>query len=172
MPQGGTTAGQSRPGNLTGHTGARDVETLVALGEGRLPGGGASSRGHRLRRGRTRSFQHASGCGHHQERRDHVGRPPVFALISVVSFPAALGAFLRGDAVTGITRLSRSLPRLGLRPIIMAGQNAISASQDACAEADHETLTALHAPIVRQLQTLERQQKILEHLDEWTLPVE
>jgi hypothetical protein len=53
---------------------------------------------------------------------------------------------------------------LVLLPIIIVGQNVISASQDARAEADHETLTALHTMNVRQLQMLEQQEKILELL--------
>jgi hypothetical protein len=42
------------------------------------------------------------------------------------------------------------------------GQNVISASQDARAEADHITLTTLHAMNVTQLQMLEQQRQILE----------
>jgi hypothetical protein len=88
----------------------------------------------------------------------------VFVLISLVSFPAALNAFLSGDTVTGITWLSQSFLQLVLLPIIIVGQNVISASQDARAEADHETLTALHTINVRQLDLLEQQEKILELL--------
>ena len=88
----------------------------------------------------------------------------LFAIIALVSFPAALVAFIRGDTVTGITWLSQSFLQLVLLPIIMVGQNVISASQDARAEADHETLTALHTINVRQLEILEQQQKILELL--------
>jgi len=46
------------------------------------------------------------------------------------------------------------------------GQNVISASQDARAEADHETLTALHTLNVRQLHMLEKQREILELLEQ------
>jgi len=92
----------------------------------------------------------------------------LFALIALVSLPAALGSFLKGDTVTGITWLSQSFLQLVLLPIIMVGQNVISASQDARAEADHETLTALHTINVRQLQILEQQQKILELLERRT----
>ena len=46
----------------------------------------------------------------------------------------------------------------------IVGQNVISASQDKRAEADHLTLTTLHAMNVRQLQMLEQQEKILEIL--------
>jgi hypothetical protein len=40
---------------------------------------------------------------------------------------------------------------LVLLPIIIVSQNVIPTSQDARAEADHETLTALHTINVRQL---------------------
>jgi hypothetical protein len=90
----------------------------------------------------------------------------VFVLISFVSFPQALTAFLHGDTVTGITWLSQSFLQLVLLPIIIVGQNVISTSQDARAEADHETLTALHTINVRQLRLLEQQQKILQVLEQ------
>lgn len=88
----------------------------------------------------------------------------LFAFISLVSFPQALRAFLHGDTVTGIAWLSQSFLQLVLLPIIMVGQNVISASQDARAEADHETLTVLHTINVRQLQILEQQEKVLAAL--------
>ncbi len=89
----------------------------------------------------------------------------VFALIGLVSFPQALQSFMRGDTVTGISWLSQSFLQLVLLPIIIVGQNVISASQDARAEADHETLTALHTINVHQLRLLEQQEKILELLE-------
>ncbi len=88
----------------------------------------------------------------------------VFVLIALISFPQALSAFLSGDTITGITWLSQSCLQLVLLPIIMVGQNVISAAQDTRAESDHETLTALHTINVRQLQLLEQQQQILELL--------
>ncbi len=60
--------------------------------------------------------------------------------------------------------VSQTFLQLVLLPIIIVGQNVISASQDARAEADHETLVALHTMNVRQLQMLEQQEKILEIL--------
>jgi hypothetical protein len=42
-----------------------------------------------------------------------------------------------------------------LLPIIMVGQRVISEAQDRRAEADHETLSALHRINVQQLQILE-----------------
>ena len=89
----------------------------------------------------------------------------LFVLIALVSFPQALDAFRRGDTLTGITWLSQSFLQLVLLPIIIVGQIVISAIQDARAEADHETLTALHAINVRQLQLLEQQRQILNLLE-------
>jgi hypothetical protein len=90
----------------------------------------------------------------------------LFVLIALVSFPQALRAFLQGDTVTGITWLSQSFLQLVLLPIIIVGQNVISASQDARAETDHETLTALHMINVRELALLEQQHKILQLLQQ------
>src|SRR6266571_1365878 len=78
----------------------------------------------------------------------------VFVLISLVSFPQALAAFLNGDTVTGISWFSQSFAQLVLLPIIMVGQRVIAAAQDARSETDHETLTALHQINVRQLRIL------------------
>jgi hypothetical protein len=88
----------------------------------------------------------------------------LFAALSCVSLPQALSAFMKGDRVTGVSWLSQSFLQLVLLPIIMVGQNVNSASQDARAEADHETLTVLHSINVQQLRILEDQQKILELL--------
>jgi hypothetical protein len=84
----------------------------------------------------------------------------VFVLIALVSFPQALHAFLAGDTFTGISWLSQSFLQLVLLPVIMVGQQVISAAQDARAETDHETLTALHTINVQQLQILEELQKL------------
>ncbi len=88
----------------------------------------------------------------------------LFALLAFVSLPQALTAFLHGDTVIGITWLSQSFLQLVLLPIIIVGQNIISAAQDARAEADHETLMALHTINVQQLQILEQQEQILDGL--------
>ena len=86
----------------------------------------------------------------------------LFVLISLVSFPQALHAFLTGDTYVGIAWLSQSFLQLVLLPIIIVGQNVISASQDARAEADHLTLTTLHAINVQQLKMLEQQREMLQ----------
>jgi hypothetical protein len=88
----------------------------------------------------------------------------LFVLIGLVSLPQAFNAFIHGDTFTGVAWLSQSFLQLVLLPIIIVGQNVISASQDARAEADHETLTALHTMNVRQLQMLEQQERILDIL--------
>jgi len=85
----------------------------------------------------------------------------VFVLIALISLPQAFTAFIHGDTVVGITWLSQSFLQLVLLPIIIVGQNVISASQDARAEADHITLTTLHTINVQQLKLLEHQQEML-----------
>jgi hypothetical protein len=79
----------------------------------------------------------------------------LFVLIALVSLPQALNAFLAGDTVTGIAWLSQSFLQLVLLPILLVGQQVIAAAQDARAETDHETLTALHTINVQQLEILE-----------------
>jgi hypothetical protein len=85
----------------------------------------------------------------------------VFTLIALVALPAAIQ---QGSPTVLINWLSSNFLQLVLLPIIIVGQNVISAAQDARAEADHETLTALHTMNVRQLQILEQQQQILDLL--------
>lgn len=85
----------------------------------------------------------------------------LFTLIALISLPQALSAFLHGDTVTGINWLAQSFLQLVLLPIIIVGQQIISAAQDARAQADHETLTTLHAINVQQLDILEQQHDIL-----------
>jgi hypothetical protein len=86
----------------------------------------------------------------------------IFALIALVSLPQTIQALLKGDTVIAVIWLSQSFLQLVLLPIIIVGQNVISASQDARAEADHLTLTTLHAINVQQLEMLERQRTMLE----------
>lgn len=86
----------------------------------------------------------------------------VFVLIALISMPQAFLAFVHGDTVVGITWLSQSFLQLVLLPIIIVGQNVISASQDARAEADHITLTTLHSINVQQLRMLEQQREMLK----------
>lgn len=89
----------------------------------------------------------------------------LFALLALVSLPNAIDAFLNHDTYTAVSWLSTSFLQLVLLPIIIVGQNVISAHQDARAETDHETLTALHAINIHQLEILETQHHILEELE-------
>ena len=89
----------------------------------------------------------------------------LFALLALVSLPAALAS---GQTIVIVAWIAQTFLQLVLLPIIIVGQNVISASQDARAEADHETLTALHAMNVRQLQILEQHDRILHLLEERT----
>ena len=82
-----------------------------------------------------------------------------FTLIALVALPAAIQ---QGSATVLVNWLSSNFLQLVLLPIIIVGQNVISASQDARAEADHLTLTALHSMNVRQIEMLEQQHRILE----------
>src|SRR5437667_5514860 len=86
----------------------------------------------------------------------------LFVLIALVSLPQALHAFVTGDTYVGISWLSQSFLQLVLLPIIIVGQNVISASQDARAEADHITLTTLHAIHLQQLEMLKQQREMLQ----------
>jgi len=83
----------------------------------------------------------------------------IFAVIGITSLVGALTNNLTLTLVAG--GISSYFLQLVLLPIIIVGQNVISASQDARAEADHITLTTLHAINVQQLQMLEQQREML-----------
>jgi hypothetical protein len=85
----------------------------------------------------------------------------VFTLVALVALPAAIQ---QGSATVLVNWLSSNFLQLVLLPIIIVGQNVISAAQDARAEADHETLTALHQMSKQQLKILEGQNEILDLL--------
>jgi len=59
-----------------------------------------------------------------------------------------------------VTYISQTVIQLLALPLLGAGQRIIAAAQDARAEADHMTLTALHTINVRQLEILRRLEKI------------
>src|SRR5438132_7151705 len=85
----------------------------------------------------------------------------VFTLIALVALPAAIQ---QGSPTVLVNWLSSNFLQLVLLPIIIVGQNVISTAQDARAEADHETLTALHTMSKQQINILEGQNEILELL--------
>ena len=84
----------------------------------------------------------------------------VFTLIAIGGGVAVVTNNVFWTAVSVL--VSQTFLQLVLLPIIIVGQNVISASQDKRAETDHLTLTALHSMNVRQLEMLEQQGKILE----------
>ncbi|HEV3231619.1 MAG TPA: hypothetical protein VG245_05135 [Candidatus Dormibacteraeota bacterium] len=85
----------------------------------------------------------------------------VFALLALVALPTVIQ---NPSPTTAINWLSSNFLQLVLLPIIIVGQNVISAAQDKRAEEDHKTLTALHVMNVRQLKILEQQEIILDLL--------
>ena len=85
----------------------------------------------------------------------------VFALLALVALPTVIAS---PNITTAVNWLSSNFLQLVLLPIIIVGQNVISTAQDARAEADHKTLTALHLMNVQQLKLLEQQQQILDML--------
>lgn len=83
----------------------------------------------------------------------------LFTCIALISLPAAIAS---RNPIVIISWIAQTFLQLVLLPIIIVGQNVISASQDARAEADHLTLTALHTMNVKQLELLEQQRRILD----------
>ena len=84
-----------------------------------------------------------------------------FTLLALIALPAAIEQ--RSPTVL-VNWISSNFLQLVLLPIIIVGQNVISAAQDARAEADHETLTALHEMSKQQIEILEGQNRILDLL--------
>ena len=85
----------------------------------------------------------------------------VFALLALVSFPAAIAT---RDTIVIVAWIAQTFLQLVLLPIIMVGQNVIQAANDARAEADHETLTAVHRLTVEVHAINEAQTAILDEL--------
>jgi hypothetical protein len=85
----------------------------------------------------------------------------LFAALALVALPAAIQ---QGSPTVLVNWLSSNFLQLVLLPIILVGQNVISRAQDARAEADHETLTALHELAKLQIDILRGQNEILDLL--------
>jgi hypothetical protein len=64
-----------------------------------------------------------------------------FALLTLISLPAAIAS---GSPIIIVAWIAQTFLQLVLLPIIIVGQNVIQAANDARAEADHETLIAIH----------------------------
>ena len=85
----------------------------------------------------------------------------LFAAIALISLPAALGS---GEVIVIVSWIAQTFLQLVLLPIIIVGQNVIQAANDARAEADHETLTAVHRLTVEVHGINEAQSLILNEL--------
>lgn len=86
----------------------------------------------------------------------------LFAGLALISLPAALRT---GDVIVIVGWVAQTFLQLVLLPIIIVGQNVSQATSDARAEADHETLAAIHRLTVAVLEIDERQTRILERLE-------
>ena len=86
----------------------------------------------------------------------------LFAALALISLPAAL---LSGDVIVIVAWIAQTFLQLVLLPIIIVGQNVIQSANDARAEADHATLTAVHRLAVEIHAINETQTKILQALE-------
>jgi hypothetical protein len=84
-----------------------------------------------------------------------------FAALTLISLPAAIAS---GQTIVIVAWIAQTFLQLVLLPIIIVGQNVIQAANDARAEADHETLTAVHSLTVDVHAINEAQTKILQQL--------
>lgn len=85
-----------------------------------------------------------------------------FAAIALISLPAALAS---REVIVIVSWIAQTFLQLVLLPIIIVGQNVIQAANDARAEADHETLTAVHRLTVEVHAINEAQTEILTRLE-------
>jgi hypothetical protein len=85
----------------------------------------------------------------------------LFAAIALISLPAAISS---GEVIVIVSWIAQTFLQLVLLPIIIVGQNVIQAANDARAEADHETLTAVHRLTVEVHAINEAQSLILNEL--------
>ena len=85
----------------------------------------------------------------------------VFAAITLISLPAAITS---GNVIVIVAWIAQTFLQLVLLPIIIVGQNVIQAANDQRAEADHETLTAVHQLTVEVHAINEAQTAILKQL--------
>ena len=85
----------------------------------------------------------------------------IFGALALISLPAALAS---RDVIVIVSWAAQTFLQLVLLPIIIVGQNVIQAANDARAEADHETLTAVHRLTVEVHSINEAQTEILKRL--------
>ena len=92
-----------------------------------------------------------------------------FAALALISLPAALRT---GDAIVIVGWIAQTFLQLVLLPIIIVGQNVQVAATEAWAQADHETLTAIHTLTRAVLAINEQQDTILDLLAQRTQALE
>jgi hypothetical protein len=85
----------------------------------------------------------------------------LFAALALISLPAAIAS---GETIVIVAWIAQTFLQLVLLPIIIVGQNVIQAANDARAEADHETLTAVHRLTIEVHAINEAQSDILTEL--------
>lgn len=85
----------------------------------------------------------------------------LFAAIALISLPAAIQS---GSVIIIVAWVAQTFFQLVLLPIIIVGQNVIQATNDQRAEADHETLTAVHQLTIEVHSINEAQSVILRQL--------
>ena len=88
-----------------------------------------------------------------------------FAALALISLPAAIAS---GEVIVIVSWIAQTFLQLVLLPIIIVGQNVIQAANDARAEADHETLTAIHRLTIEVHSINEAQTEILKRLQRST----
>ncbi len=89
----------------------------------------------------------------------------LFAALALISLPAALRT---GDVIVIVSWIAQTFLQLVLLPIIIVGQNIIQAANDMRAEADHETLTAVHHLTVEVHEINVGQTELLKQLQRGT----
>lgn len=80
-----------------------------------------------------------------------------FALLALISLPTVIRS---GDPLIIVAWIAQTFLQLVLLPIIIVGQNVQAASTDARAEADHQTLTAIHT-LTSEVHTINEQQSVI-----------
>ena len=82
-------------------------------------------------------------------------------LLVLIELPAVFAA---RSVIAWVMYISQTVIQLLALPLLGAGQQIISAAQDARAETDHETLVALHTLSLQQIHILEGQNEVLDLL--------
>ena len=85
-----------------------------------------------------------------------------FAALTLISLPAAIAS---GSALIIVAWIAQTFLQLVLLPVIIVGQNVIQAANDERAEADHQTLVAIH-DLTRSIDDIQvTQLAILQRID-------